>query len=55
MWIFSFQIIPFLALGLGVDDIFLMAHTYGENSASKHIAFNVRLFSLQNKKLYISL
>nr|XP_022317481.1 protein patched homolog 1-like [Crassostrea virginica] len=34
------QIIPFLALGLGVDDIFLMAHTYGENSASKHIAFN---------------
>ncbi|XP_061192639.1 protein patched homolog 1-like [Saccostrea echinata] len=34
------QIIPFLALGLGVDDIFLMAHTYGENSANKHIAFN---------------
>lgn len=34
------QIIPFLALGLGVDDIFLMAHTYGENSANKHIDFN---------------
>lgn len=39
----SLQIIPFLALGLGVDDIFLMAHTYGENSANKHIAFDVRL------------
>ncbi|KAK7100530.1 hypothetical protein V1264_023464 [Littorina saxatilis] len=29
------QIIPFLALGLGVDDMFLIAHTYSETS--KHI------------------
>ncbi|GAB1608434.1 protein patched homolog 1-like [Argonauta hians] len=26
------QIVPFLALGLGVDDMFLIAHTYAENS-----------------------
>ncbi|KAK3783201.1 hypothetical protein RRG08_046993 [Elysia crispata] len=26
------QIIPFLALGLGVDDMFLIAHTYHENA-----------------------
>ena len=29
-----FQIIPFLALGLGVDDMFLMAHTYSESDLS---------------------
>ncbi|XP_037090839.1 protein patched-like [Pollicipes pollicipes] len=28
------QIIPFLALGLGVDDMFLMAHTYAESDFS---------------------
>ncbi|KAF0297177.1 Protein patched [Amphibalanus amphitrite] len=28
------QIIPFLALGLGVDDMFLMAHTYSESDLS---------------------
>ncbi|XP_076353489.1 protein patched-like isoform X1 [Tachypleus tridentatus] len=28
------QIVPFLALGLGVDDMFLMAHTYAENFRS---------------------
>ena len=27
---FCGQIIPFLALGLGVDDMFLIAHTYSE-------------------------
>ncbi|XP_023228642.1 protein patched-like [Centruroides sculpturatus] len=31
------QIVPFLALGLGVDDMFLLAHTYGEN-ANIHIS-----------------
>ncbi|XP_052102126.1 protein patched homolog 1-like [Mytilus californianus] len=31
------QIIPFLALGLGVDDMFLIAHTYSENAEKKNI------------------
>ncbi|KAJ8305966.1 hypothetical protein KUTeg_016511 [Tegillarca granosa] len=31
------QIIPFLALGLGVDDMFLIAHTYAENGNNKNI------------------
>ncbi|KAK3091489.1 hypothetical protein FSP39_020198 [Pinctada imbricata] len=31
------QIVPFLALGLGVDDMFLIAHTYSENAMNKHI------------------
>lgn len=25
---FSFQVLPFLVLGLGVDDMFVLAHTY---------------------------
>ncbi|XP_069128023.1 protein patched homolog 1-like [Argopecten irradians] len=33
------QIIPFLALGLGVDDMFLIAHTYYENGNKKTIAY----------------
>ncbi|KAK7490526.1 hypothetical protein BaRGS_00018312 [Batillaria attramentaria] len=32
------QIIPFLALGLGVDDMFLIAHTYSETS--KHVPYS---------------
>jgi len=35
------QIIPFLALGLGVDDMFLIAHTYSENGQKKSIPFSV--------------
>lgn len=34
------QIIPFLALGLGVDDMFLIAHTYSENAEKKNIPLN---------------
>lgn len=45
-WLFSMiliyqsiylQIIPFLALGLGVDDMFLIAHTYAENGNNQNI------------------
>lgn len=32
------QIIPFLALGLGVDDMFLIAHTYSETS--RHVPYS---------------
>lgn len=30
---FLFQIVPFVALGLGVQDIFLLTQTYAEQSA----------------------
>ncbi|KAL8597752.1 hypothetical protein ACOMHN_001711 [Nucella lapillus] len=33
------QIIPFLALGLGVDDMFLIAHSYSETG--RHIAYSL--------------
>lgn len=35
------QIVPFITLGLGVDDMFLMVYTFAQNSASKHIDFEV--------------
>ena len=41
---FIFQIIPFLALGLGVDDMFLLAHTYAENANNEHISYKVSPF-----------
>jgi patched 1 protein len=37
------QIIPFLALGLGVDDMFLIAHTYSENAEKKNIPLYVSI------------
>lgn len=37
------QIIPFLALGLGVDDMFLIAHTYAENANNRNIAISVSM------------
>ncbi|XP_045158248.1 protein patched homolog 1-like isoform X2 [Mercenaria mercenaria] len=33
------QIIPFLALGLGVNDMFLITHTYAENANNDNIPF----------------
>ncbi len=41
----SFQILPFLALGLGVDDMFLLAHTFAEH-ANKDIPMNVSFLIL---------
>lgn len=37
------QIVPFLALGLGVDDMFLMAYAFAENSLTNHIAYKVQV------------
>ncbi|XP_074642065.1 protein patched homolog 1-like [Tubulanus polymorphus] len=34
------QILPFLALGLGVDDIFLIAHTFAENTNKMDIPYS---------------
>ena len=41
MDLFCFQILPFLALGLGVDDMFLIAHTYAENANNEYISYKV--------------
>lgn len=35
------QIIPFIALGLGVDDMFVMAYSFAETSAAAHIKYQV--------------
>ena len=43
----NYQIIPFLALGLGVDDMFLIAHTFSENADKPHIDYMVTI-SLQH-------
>lgn len=36
------QIVPFIALGLGVDDMFVMAYSYAHTSSSQHIQYQVR-------------
>ncbi|CAK8675849.1 unnamed protein product [Clavelina lepadiformis] len=38
----STQVLPFLLLGLGVDDMFLMAHHFGEISVLSYIPFEER-------------
>lgn len=39
---FFLQVLPFLALGVGVDDIFLLAHAFSETGQNKRIPFEVR-------------
>ncbi|XP_034026422.1 protein patched homolog 1 [Thalassophryne amazonica] len=36
------QVLPFLALGVGVDDIFLLAHAFSETGQNKRIPFEDR-------------
>lgn len=39
------QVLPFLALGVGVDDVFLLAHAFSETGQNKRIPFEVRQMS----------
>uniref|UniRef100_H3DQ68 SSD domain-containing protein n=1 Tax=Tetraodon nigroviridis TaxID=99883 RepID=H3DQ68_TETNG len=36
------QVLPFLALGVGVDDVFLLAHAFSETGQNKRIAFRAQ-------------
>ena len=40
------QIVPFLALGLGVDAMFLLTHTYAEQLYNANIAYEVSCTSV---------
>lgn len=39
--LFLLQVLPFLALGVGVDDVFLLAHAFSETGQNKRIPFEV--------------
>ncbi len=43
----SLQILPFLALGIGVDDMFIIAHSFSEN-AHKDISYMVSMLLLSS-------
>jgi len=40
-----FQILPFLAVGLGVDDVFLIAHTFKLHAYKSNIDYLVSIIS----------
>lgn len=40
------QVLPFLALGVGVDDVFLLAHAFSETGQNRRIPFEVNKPSL---------
>lgn len=41
LFCFSPKVLPFLALGVGVDDVFLLAHAFSETGQNKRIPFEV--------------
>ena len=52
----STQVLPFLMLGLGVDDMFLMAHHFGEVAVMSYLPLQVNWFaSLFSKLLSVCL
>ncbi|NXF61750.1 PTC1 protein, partial [Ciccaba nigrolineata] len=42
LFCFSTKVLPFLALGVGVDDVFLLAHAFSETGQNKRIPFEDR-------------
>ena len=46
------QIVPFIALGLGVDDMFVMAYAFAEASAAAYIPYQVGSVPIQRHQAY---
>lgn len=47
------QVLPFLALGVGVDDVFLLAHAFSETGQNKRIPFEVSQTSCAHPVLHL--